>query len=171
MTDRITPNELRFKRLLPAPIETVWHYIVDPDLRGRWFMGGRFDGRVGGSMVLTMNHQNLSDDDVPMPDKYAQYIGNSWEERIVAIDPPRLLVISWDGGKSGEVTFELSEADGGTNLILTHRGIPDRAGALDFGGGWHSHLTALEARIAGRGVPDFWAIHERSQATIERALA
>lgn len=170
MADTITENELRFERTLPASVETVWQYIVDPELRARWFMGGKFDGRAGGAIGFAMNHHNLSDKDVPTPERYAPYIGNSWEERITRIDPPHLLAFSWDEGKSGEVTIELAEANGGTRLILTHSGIPNREGALNFGGGWHSHLAALERRIAGEGVPDFWALHAQSEAEISRAL-
>lgn len=170
MHDTVTENELRFERLLDAPVETVWQWLVDPELRGRWFMPGKFEPHVGGAIGLTMDHDNLSDDDVPMPEKYAPYRGNSWEERILAIDPPRLLAFTWDEGKAGEVTIELAEEGERTRLVLTHRGIPDRAGAINFGGGWHSHLTVLEKRLAGKGVPDFWALHAESEAAIAKAL-
>jgi uncharacterized protein YndB with AHSA1/START domain len=170
MSDTITETELRFERLLDAPVETVWQYIVDPELRGRWFMPGKFDGRVGGAIGLTMDHDNLSDDDVPMPAKYAPYKGNSWEERILAIDPPHRLVFTWDEGKSGEVTIELSAVEQKTRLILTHRGIPDRDGAINFGGGWQSHLMVLERRLRGDAVPDFWALHAEAEAVVARAL-
>lgn len=38
--DKITPRELRFERLLDAPIGKVWRFLIEPDLRARWFMGG-----------------------------------------------------------------------------------------------------------------------------------
>jgi len=38
--DTITPTMLRFERVLAAPVDTVWRYLVDSDLRARWFMGG-----------------------------------------------------------------------------------------------------------------------------------
>lgn len=170
MTDTITENELRFERLLDAPVDKVWEYIVDPELRGRWFMPGKFDGRVGGAIGFTMDHDNLSDDDVPMPAKYAPYSGNSWEERITAIDPPHRLAFTWDEGKSGEVTIELSAAGERTRLVLTHSGIPDRDGAINFGGGWHAHLAVLEKRLRGEGVPDFWALHGAAEASIKQEL-
>ena len=40
MTDTITPRQLRFERTLDAPIETVWRYLIEPELRAKWFMGG-----------------------------------------------------------------------------------------------------------------------------------
>lgn len=36
-TDQATSAMLRFERLLDAPVDKVWQYLVDPDLRARWF--------------------------------------------------------------------------------------------------------------------------------------
>ena len=60
-TDRITAEKMRFERVLNAPVETVWSFLVEPDLRARWFMGGKTDCHVGGEIELTFNHQSLSD--------------------------------------------------------------------------------------------------------------
>ena len=170
MADIVTADHLRFERLLDAPVEKVWQYLVDPELRGRWFMGGPSDLRVGGAMTMTMNHDRLSDGDVPTPEAYRQYLGHAWEERITRLEPPHLLAISWEEGKAGEVLFELSDEAGKTRLVLTHSGLRGRDDALNFGGGWHSHLAALEARVRGDAVPDFWALHSAAEARIARAL-
>lgn len=170
MSDIVTPKQLRFERTLDAPIETVWRWIVEPELRAKWFMGGKTDLRVGGEFELTMKHDDLSDDDVPTPEPYAEYVGKSWSERITRIEPPRLIAFSWENGEAGEVTIELTPAGDRTRLVLTHEGLRGRDDAKDFGGGWHSHLAALEERIAGRGVPDFWALHAQSEKAIASAL-
>ena len=34
--DTITARELRFERLLDAPVETVWRYLVEADLRAEF---------------------------------------------------------------------------------------------------------------------------------------
>ena len=170
MSDIVTPTQLRFERILEAPIDTVWRWIVEPDLRARWFMAGTTDLRVGGEFGLTMKHDDLSDNDVPTPAQYVQYIGMSWSERITRIEPPHVIAFTWQNGEAGEVTIELTPSGSRTRLVLIHDRLRGRHDAETFGPGWHSHLAALEARIAGRGVPDFWAVHTQSTKTISAAL-
>jgi uncharacterized protein YndB with AHSA1/START domain len=168
--DSFTSRQLRFERLLDAPVDTVWLWLIDPELRARWFMGGPTDPRVGGALGLTFDHGNLSDGDVPTPEQYAKNVGKSWHETITRIEPPHLLAFTWDGGDAGEVTIELSPEDGRTRLVLTHAGLRGPDDARNFGGGWHSHLVVLQTRIAGGKVPDFWALHRQSEATAVAAL-
>lgn len=168
--DKISPDTLRFERLLDAPVEKVWRYLIDPELRARWFMGGPTDARVGGGIGLTMDHDRLSDGEVVTPERYRPYVGHSWEERITRIQPPHLLSFTWEGGEAGEVTFELHAEDGKTRLVLTHGGLRGREDAINFGGGWHSHLAVLERRLRGDAVPDFWALHEQAEATMRDAF-
>lgn len=168
--DTITNRELRFERMLAAPIETVWAYLVDPELRKLWFMGGETGSAPGQEIEMIMDHRNLSDADIPTPERYAPYIGKRWAEKILRIEPPRLLSFSWDNGDAGTVTIELDPAEAGTRLTLTHSGLRGRADALNFGGGWHSHLAVLEKRLAGEGVPNFWALHAKAESLVTDRL-
>ena len=170
MADTITARQLRFERDLAAPVETVWQYLIDPELRARWFMAGPTEPRVGGKLGMTMAHGNLSDEDVPFPEKYAPYQGKSWHETITAVDPPRLLAFTWDEGKNGEVTIELEAIGERTRLTLTHSGIPTREGAVNFGGGWGSHLDVLERRLRGEHIASFWALHAAAEARAKAAI-
>jgi uncharacterized protein YndB with AHSA1/START domain len=171
MADTITSETLRFERELAAPVETVWQYVVDPELRARWFMGGPTDLREGGAIGMTMLHEGLSDTPVPTPERYAGHIGDAWEETITRLDPPHLIAFTWSGGKAGEVTIELAAAgEGGTRLTLTHRGLRGPADARNFGGGWAAHLAVLQKRLAGEPVASFWALHAEAEAAAIRAL-
>lgn len=171
-TDHITTHTLRFERLLDAPREKVWQYLADPALRARWFMAGEDDLREGGHLGLTFDHARLSDRPVPTPEAYQSYGGASWSERILRCEPSRLLAFTWDGGPGGEVTIELHDADQGrTRLVLTHAGLRGRDDALDFGGGWHSHLAVLERRLRGEPVENFWALHAEAERLVAQALS
>ncbi len=171
MSDKVTSNELRFERVLDAPIDRVWSYIVEPDLRARWFMAGPTDLRVGGEFGMTMDHDKLSDDDVSTPERFRPHIGTSWSETIVVLEPPIRLAIEWDDGKAGLVTFSLSEeGTDKTRLVLTHTGLRGREDAMDFGGGWASHLAVLERRLRGERVASFWALHAKAEKDIRAAL-
>lgn len=168
--DTFTAHELRFERLLDAPVATVWAWLVEPELRARWFMAGPTDLRVGGNFGLSMNHDNLSDQKVPTPEKYRAHLGHSWSETITRLEPGRLLAIRWDDGENGEVTFTLTPEGERTRLVLLHSGIKNRDGAVNFGGGWGSHLAVLERRLRGDAVPDFWALHADAEAHAKAAL-
>lgn len=172
MTDMITAKQLRFDRTLDAPIDTVWRYLIEPDLRARWFMGGATEPHVGGKFGLTFDHDRLSDGDAPMPEKYAKNIGHSWFETIERIEPPHVLAFTWDNGDAGSILIELTPIDEGrTRLVLTHSGLRGPEDAANFGGGWGSHLDVLERRIAGKPVENFWALHAEAEARAKAALA
>lgn len=169
--DTITPQMLRFERDLAAPIETVWQYLVDPELRARWFMGGPTEARVGGKLGMTFNHDALSDGDVPTPERYAANKGKAWSETITRIEPPHLLAFTWSGGDAGEITIELAEAgDGRTLLTLTHVRLRGAEDARNFGGGWAAHLAVLQKRLAGEHVASFWDLHAVAEARAARAV-
>lgn len=168
--DTITSDRLRFERLLDAPVEKVWQYLVDPELRARWFMGGPTECKVGGAITMIMDHGRLSDEEVSTPERFKQHLGHSWEERVTRIEPPHLLAFTWASGVAGEVSFELSDEAGQTRLVLTHTGLRGRDDALNFGGGWHSHLAVLARRINGDRVPDFWRLHSDAETAIKDAF-
>ena len=167
--EKLAPDTIRLERLLDAPVETVWRYLTEAELRSQWFMGGT-DARPDSEFELLNDHDNLSDDDVPYPADYAQYKGLRWHEKVVRFDPPRLLETTFQSGKNGRVTFELFPEGDRTRLVLTHSGIESPSGFQDFGSGWNSHLTVLEERLAGRSVKDFWALHMQSRDAVKTAL-
>jgi uncharacterized protein YndB with AHSA1/START domain len=167
--ERVAPDAIRLERVLDAPVEKVWRYLTEAELRSQWFMGGT-DATGVGEFDLLVDHDKLSDEAVPYPESYASFKGAVWTEKVIRFDPPRLLETTFQGGKNGNVTYELLPEGDRTRLILTHSGIQSPVGAQDFGSGWNSHLTVLQERLAGRSVKDFWALHARSREEVAKVL-
>jgi uncharacterized protein YndB with AHSA1/START domain len=167
--ERIAPNAIRLERMLEAPVDKVWRYLTEADLRREWFMGGT-DARPGSEFELLNDHDNLSDDEVPYPANYAEFKGRTWNEKVIRFEPPRILETTFQGGKNGIVTFELFPDGDRTRLVLTHSGIESGSGPQDFGSGWNSHLTVLQEKLADRGVRNFWELHARSREEVAKAL-
>jgi Uncharacterized conserved protein len=167
--EKLAPDTIRLERMLNAPAETVWRYLTEAELRSQWFMGGT-SACAGGAFELLNDHDNLSDDDVPYPESYAEFKGRVWSEKVLRFEPPRLLETTFMGGKNGNV-YELFPDGEGTRLVLTHSGIQSPSGFQDFGSGWNSHLTVLQERLAGRSVRNFWELHMRSREAVREALA
>ena len=164
---RVAPDTLRVEKLLDAPVDTVWRWLVDPALRKQWFAGGTsIDGE--GDLVLEFDHDDLSP--APYPPEFAKYKGAKSQERVIRCEPPRLLAFTWNGGKDGTATFELAPEGKKTRLVLTHSGISGPGPAANFGGGWLSHLAALGIRVAGGEVKDFWKLYYDAKATVEDEL-
>lgn len=168
--ERIAPDTIRFVRILDAPRDTVWRYLTEAELRRQWFAGGT-DARADAEVELVFDHDNLSADQVPYPEKYAKWKGAVGRERVVEYDPPRLFAISWDEGKEGTARFELFDEGARTRLVLTHSGISGPAAMCNFGGGWTSHLAALQGLLSGEPIRDFWALHAESEKAIAAALS
>jgi len=160
----LSPSEIRFERLLPGPIEKVWSYLTDARKRGEWLAGGPMEPRVGGKVSLRFKHSELSPNQAPPPDKYAEMDakGHHAEETITAFDPPRRLAFTWGG--TSEVTFELAPRDGKVLLTLTHRKLPNAAERDGNAAGWHCHLTILVEKLEGRTPPAFWDVFRRIEA-------
>ncbi len=168
--ERPAPDTIRFVRMLDAPVDTVWHYLTDAELRGQWFAAGPAEPRVGGDLVMTFDHDSLSVDDVPYPENYACHKGMIAREKVVAFDPPHVFAFTFEGKGDSIATFELFPEGDRTRLVLTHRGISSLKSCINFGGGWHSHLAVLQAKLAGGSIPDFWKLHAESEAAVRAEL-
>jgi uncharacterized protein YndB with AHSA1/START domain len=166
---RDAPDAIRLERLLDAPPESVWRYLTEAKLREQWFMGGT-DARPESDFELLVDHDKLSDDDVPYPESHECFKGAVWSEKVLRFERPHLLETTFQGGKNGTVTFELFPEGDRTRLVLTHGGIVSASGFQDFGGGWTSHLAVLQEKLAGRSVKDFWALHAQSREAVAKAL-
>ena len=85
-----------------------------------------------------------------------------------AIDPPRKLAITWDGG--GDVCFELESKGNDVLLTVIHRRLPDRKNLLSVSPGWHLHLDILGARMRETEPGPFWDGWIRLNQDYERRI-
>ncbi|NRP19674.1 hypothetical protein LPJGGPFB_02931 [Ensifer adhaerens] len=146
------PDTLKLTRLLPGPIERVWAYLTDSDLRRQWLASGEMEMKVGAPVELVWRNDELTNPPGERPAGFPDE--HRMASQITELDPPRKLSISWTG--SGDVSFELEPVGNKVLLTVTHRSIADRATMLMFGAGWHMHLDILAARATGTEPMPFW---------------
>jgi uncharacterized protein YndB with AHSA1/START domain len=162
------PATLRVERILPAPVERVWAYLVDPEKRRTWLAGGSMAQEPGGVFELRFQHTELSGEEAP--EHYAAYRKTHIQKsRVVRIEPLKLLTITWgsESDAASEVTFELSPKGEGTHLVLTHRRLPDRKETVSVASGWHAHLEVLDDVLHERKPQGFWTNLSELEAAYE----
>jgi uncharacterized protein YndB with AHSA1/START domain len=97
------------------------------------------DLRVGGRYRIAMEG----------PDGAVHVVSGAYRE----IDPPRRLVYTWQWENSPrfpetQVTVEFrARADGGTDLVLVHEGLPDEDSYARHAHGWDGCLAKLDAAV------------------------
>ena len=138
-------DTVRIERVLPGPIERVWAYLTDGELRRPWLAAGDMDLHEGAPFELVWRNDTLSDPPGRRPDGFDAE--HRMQSTIVDVDAPHRLVFTW--GRGAEVTFELATIGTSVRLTIVHRRLPDRATLLKVGAGWHSHLDVLADRMAG----------------------
>lgn len=170
----IGEDALRFERLLPGPIERVWSYLTDGEMRAKWLAGGSTELREGGKVRLEFDHRNLSPDDDPAPERFAEHAGLVVHTgEVIRCDPPNLLEHTWveaEGKPPSVVTFELSTKGDEVRLVLTHKRIASRTELVQTSGGWHAHLDILAVVVAGGAPGPFWASYEAREAEYEKRI-
>ncbi|EPG66546.1 SRPBCC family protein [Leptospira wolffii] len=164
----VSDSEVRFERLLPGPIQTVWEYLTDSEKRGTWLAKGNMEMRVGGKVELNFLHSSLSDEKT-YPDRFkAMENGISGEETITEIDPPRFLSFTWY--PDSEVSFELIEKGEDVLLTVRHHKLKKDNDKLLVSAGWHSHLDILVSKLYKETVPKFWQSFLKYESEYEKAL-
>ena len=160
------PGTLRFERLLPGPIEKVWAYLVEPDLRAQWLAAGKMDLKPGGEAELIFRNGEL--DPADPPEKYAEHKDKEIPTRaeIVEAIPPHLLRFKWEEGNDdwSDVTFSLEEEGDRVRLVLIHTDLNKTESQAGVLAGWHAHLNMLRSVLTGEAELPFWATLERLEA-------
>ena len=121
------PATLKIQRLLPGPIDRVWAYLTDSELRRQWLAAGHMEMKVGAPFELVWRNDELSDPPGRRPEGFPEE--QRMQSLITECDPPRKLAFTWQG--SGEVSFELDPQGDEVLLTVIHRRLPDRATTAD----------------------------------------
>ncbi len=146
------PATLTIQRLLPGPVERIWAYLTQGDLRRQWLAAGEMEMTLGAPVELVWRNDELSDPPGQRPPGFPEE--HRLQSRITELDPPRRLAITW--GNTGGVSFELEPRGDRVLLTVVHRRLPDRSTLLNVSAGWHMHLDILAALAEGRAPEPFW---------------
>ena len=160
------PATLTIQRLLPGPIERIWAYLTESDLRRQWLAAGEMEMKVGSSFEFVWRNDELTSPAGERPEGFGPE--HRLEATITELDPPRKLAITW--GKTGGVTFDLAKAGDRVLLTLVHHRVPDRATLLNVSAGWHMHLDVLAAKAAGKQSEPFWDGWQRLKKEYDKRL-
>jgi len=159
------PDTVRIQRLLPGPVERIWAYLTEGELRRQWLAAGDMDLQVGAPFELVWRNEELSDPPGQRPEGFSEE--SRMQSTITELDAPRRLAFTWGGG---DVTFELEPKGEQVLLTVLHRGISDRSNLLMIGAGWHMHLNVLVARTKGDKPEPFWDGWSRLRAEYDRRV-
>jgi uncharacterized protein YndB with AHSA1/START domain len=133
-------TSLELRRLLPGTAEEVFAAWTDPELMGGWMspVGHAevdVDLRVGGRFRVVMGAEG----------RRIEHAGEYLE-----VAPARRLVFTWrspyTGPEPSVVTIELRPAEKGTELLLTHKRLPEGQ-AEPHAGGWGRMLNRLAEEV------------------------
>ena len=160
------PATLKIQRLLPGPIERVWAYLTESELRRQWLAAGEMELKVGAAFELVWRNNELTNPPGQRPSGFGEE--HRMKSQITELDPPKKLAITW--GSTGGVSFELEPRGNEVLLTVIHRRLPDRAMLLMVGPGWHMHLDVLVARMRGKEAEPFWDGWSRLKKEYDRRL-
>jgi uncharacterized protein YndB with AHSA1/START domain len=137
---------LQVKRLIKAPIARVFAAWTTPDQVRLWLgcnlmASAKMDFRVGGEYCFNM-----------VKPQGETTVRGVYRE----VTPPKRLVFTWnpDGGCAGSgagetlVTVDFTEAQGGTEVRITHERFPSADARDRHNEGWTASLEHLEEVLA-----------------------
>ena len=156
-------KSLRIRRRLPGPIERVWAYLTDSDLRRQWLASGAMQLQPGASFELVWRNDELSVSADERPEGFDAESRATCQ--FIEVEPLRRMRYIWPG--VGEVSMELEAAGSDVLLTVTHRQLVGERLALNVSAGWHAHLALLVARLEGTAVPSLWATWKMVRAEYE----
>lgn len=137
-------EDIVLRRFIGAPRNRVFEAWLDPQSLARWMRPGanatataEVDPRVGGRFRIVMTHS------AGLTEHTGEYL---------VVEPPARLSFTWISVHTNQlatqVTVECFEREGGTELVLTHRRLPESK--IDaHRRGWGTILENLDGVLRG----------------------
>jgi uncharacterized protein YndB with AHSA1/START domain len=141
------PATLRIERLLPGPVERVWRYLTESELRRQWLGSGAMELKAGAEFTVTWRNDTLTDPPGRRPEGFS--VEHSQKSHIVELEPNRKLSFTWGAKEDGKVTMLLTPKGSDVLLTVIHERLPAAPARLHVCTGWHAHLDLLAARLRG----------------------
>jgi uncharacterized protein YndB with AHSA1/START domain len=160
MTPTTETSAIEREVRIQARPETIFPFLTDPDLFGRWGGVATLDPRPGGIFRMDVDGKNIA------------------RGEYVAVDPPRSVTFTWGWEAEdtvvppGSSTVQITLTPDGDHTIvrLVHSDLPSSESAQSHGVGWQHYLERLQ--IAGAGGdpgPDSWAQEGASEDDADNA--
>jgi len=142
-------------RRINAPRSKVYRALLDPAAVARWKVPDgmtahvhEFDGREGGAfrISLTYDAPTRAGKTTAQTDTYhGHFVKLTPNEQVFEVDEFE----TEDPAMRGEmtITITLAEADGGTELVAVHEGLPPGLSLTDNETGWRMALDRLAALV------------------------
>jgi uncharacterized protein YndB with AHSA1/START domain len=147
--------DLKLSRLIPGPAGEVFDVWFDPKSPGGPWYGARkgiMNLAVDGMFYFAVDRAQLRAKSPAIADAEAP-VGHFG--RFTAIHRPRAAEHTWMSefthGLETTVSVTFEPCDGGTQLTIVHRGVPDDELGRRHEGGWASLLARLEGHFKERG--------------------
>ena len=144
MSDTMLEISMEISKTIAAPREKLFNAWLDPEMLVKFMTPGpnmtvpraSADPKVGGRFDVVMR---AGDQDLPHSGTYR------------VIDPHNRIAFAWENPfytlEDSVVTIDFEDADGGTNVRLTHVRFPSEESRDNHKAGWGSILDALAAAV------------------------
>jgi uncharacterized protein YndB with AHSA1/START domain len=156
-------SSTRIRRLVNAPREIVYRALLDAHAVATWMVPTgmtshvhAFDASEGGSFRISLTYDaptGTGKTTAHTDTYYGRFVKLVKNEQVVEV----VEFETTDPALRGEmrITISLSEAEGGTEVLAVHDGLPRGLSTADNEAGWRSSLAKLAALVeAGQDPSD-----------------
>ena len=151
----MSTNLTRISWHVNAPRARVYGALVDANAVAEWMVPTgmtsqvhEFEGREGGAFRISLTYESpagvgkTSAHTDTYHGRFVKLVPNEQVVEVVEFETPDL---SMRGEMT--ITFTLTDADGGTDVLAVHEGLPPGLSTADNEAGWRSSLAKLAALV------------------------